>query len=232
METHIQVAVEKIQQAKSITFLTGAGVSTPSGVPDYRSLQGVYQGMEAPEYLLSIDCLIREPEKFYNFVKKLYHPTAKPNVIHQKMAQLEKRKPVWVVSQNIDGLHQAAGSQHLVNFHGSLYDCFCRKCGQAVPWQEYLESDRHENCGGQIRPGIVLYGEGFTEDTLNQAVQAVKVSDLLVIVGTSFQVHPFCDLIYEKKETAAVLAINQTPIYIPGSYDFVEAEGSAVFREV
>ncbi len=232
MDTTIQAAIEKIQQAKSITFLTGAGVSTPSGVPDYRSLMGVYQGIDAPEYLLSIDCLDREPDKFYRFVKTLYHPAAKPNVIHKKMAKLETSKPVWIVSQNIDGLHQAAGSQQLVNFHGSLYDCFCRKCGQAVPWQEYLVSDHHANCGGQIRPGIVLYGEGFTEDTLSQAIHAVNVSDLVVIVGTSFQVHPFCDLIYEKKETAAVLAINQTPIYIPGKYEFVEAEGSTVFEQV
>lgn len=232
VETTIQATVQKIQEARSITFLTGAGVSTPSGVPDYRSLQGVYQGMEAPEYLLSIDCLNREPEKFYTFVKTLYHPTAEPNVIHQKMAALERRKPVWIVSQNIDGLHQAAGSQHLVNFHGSLYDCYCRKCGQTVPWQEYLKSDRHENCGGQIRPGIVLYGEGFTDDTISQAIQGVKASDLVVIVGTSFQVHPFCDLIYEKNENAAVLAINRTPIHVPMMHDFVEADGSTVFEQL
>ena len=230
LETTIQAAAQKIQEANSVTFLTGAGVSTPSGVPDYRSLKGVYHGMEAPEYLLSIECLDREPEKFYTFVKTLYHPTAEPNVIHQKMAALEKNKPVWIVSQNIDGLHQAAGSQHLVNFHGSLYDCYCRKCGQAVAWQDYLKSDQHEHCGGQVRPGIVLYGEGFTDETINQAIQAVKVSDLLVIVGTSFQVHPFCDLIYEKKEKTAVLAINRTPIYVPMAYDFVEADGSAVFE--
>ena len=95
-----------------------------------------------------------------------------------------------------------------------------------------MKSDRHENCGGQIRPGIVLYGEGFTDDTIRQAIQAVNVSDLLVIVGTSFQVHPFCDLIYEKNEKTAVLAINRTPIHIPTLHEFVEVDGSTVFEQL
>lgn len=228
----VATAADKIRQAKSITFLTGAGVSTPSGVPDYRSLHGVYHGLETPEYLLSHDCMEDEPEKFYSFVKHIYHPDAKPNVIHEKMAALEKTKKVWVVSQNIDGLHQAAGSKHLVNFHGSLYDCYCRKCGQAVDWHDYLKSDRHENCGGQIRPNIVLYGEGFTDDVILGAQRAMAEAELVVIAGTSFQVHPFCDLIYYKQKTAAVLAINQTEITVPGSYQFVQANGTEVFEQV
>lgn len=228
----IKAAAEKINQATSITFLTGAGVSTPSGIPDYRSLDGVYQGLDQPEYLLSRDCLDAEPEKFYRFIKHLYHPDAQPNVIHQEMAALEKLKPVWVISQNIDGLHHKAGSQHLVNFHGNLYDCYCRKCQLKVPWQEYLESDRHKECGGQIRPNVVLYGEGFENDTLYSAQRAMEAADLIVIVGTSFQVHPFCDLIYYKKKNAEVLAINKTSIYVPGQYSFVQADGSAVFEAV
>ncbi|MDT2760016.1 NAD-dependent protein deacylase [Enterococcus xiangfangensis] len=232
MEITIDRAVEMIQQSKAITFLTGAGVSTPSGVPDYRSLQGVYHGLEAPEYLLSKECLLRESEKFYGFVKHLYHEEARPNVIHQAMAQLEKTKKTWVVSQNIDGLHEAAGSQRLVNFHGSLYDCYCQKCHQAVAWQDYLKSDRHKDCGGQIRPNIVLYGEGFEESVIEQAIRAVKEAELLVIVGTSFQVHPFCDLIYEKSSAAKILVINQTSIQLAGDYNFVQANGVAVFERL
>ena len=232
MEITIDQAVNMINQSKKITFLTGAGVSTPSGVPDYRSLQGVYHGLEAPEYLLSSDCLNREPEKFYKFVKHLYHEEAKPNVIHQAMAQLEKTKDTRVVSQNIDGLHASAGSQHLVNFHGSLYDCYCRKCHQSVEWSDYLQNDRHKDCGGQIRPNIVLYGEGFEETVIQQAIAAVRNADLIVIVGTSFQVHPFCDLIYEKSTDAKVLVINQTPIHIAGSYSFVQANGIEVFEKL
>ncbi|HCM86478.1 MULTISPECIES: NAD-dependent protein deacylase [Enterococcus] len=232
MEITIDQAVKMIQQSKKITFLTGAGVSTPSGVPDYRSLQGVYHGLEAPEYLLSNECLIHEPEKFYQFVKHLYHEKARPNIIHQAMAQMEKTKDVWVVSQNIDGLHAAAGSQHLVNFHGSLYDCYCRKCHQSVDWSEYLQSAQHEDCGGQIRPNIVLYGEGFEEAVIQQAIAAVRNAELVVIVGTSFQVHPFCDLIYEKSRDTNVLVINQTPIQLTGEYSFVQTNGTTVFEKV
>lgn len=232
MEMTIDQGVRLIEDSQKITFLTGAGVSTPSGVPDYRSLQGVYQGIEAPEYLLSTQCLLKEPEKFYTFVKHLYHAEARPNVIHQKMAQLEKSKDVWVVSQNIDGLHAAAGSQQLVNFHGSLYACYCQKCQQSVAWQMYLKNDHHENCGGQLRPKIVLYGEGFEEATIQQAIAAVKNAELVVIVGTSFQVHPFCDLIYEKRPNAKVLVINQTPVALAGEYGFIQANGVAVFEKL
>lgn len=232
MEIKLDQAVQLIQQAQKITFLTGAGVSTPSGVPDYRSLKGVYQGIEEPEYLLSHECLIREPAKFYAFVKHLYHEEARPNIIHQKIAELEQTKDTWVVSQNIDGLHQAAGSHHLVNFHGSLYDCYCRKCGQSVAWQEYLKSDQHTGCGGQVRPAIVLYGEGFDDNVIQQAIAAVQNAELIVIVGTSFQVHPFCDLIYEKRSDARVLVINQTPIQLAGNYPFVQVDGATVFDQL
>ncbi|MDT2754144.1 NAD-dependent protein deacylase [Enterococcus pseudoavium] len=232
MEIKLDQAVQLIQQAQKITFLTGAGVSTPSGVPDYRSLKGVYQGIEAPEYLLSHECLIREPAKFYAFVKHLYHEEARPNIIHQKIAELEQTKDTWVVSQNIDGLHQAAGSHHLVNFHGSLYDCYCRKCGQSVAWQEYLKSDQHTGCGGQVRPAIVLYGEGFDDNVIQQAIAAVQNAELIVILGTSFQVHPFCDLIYEKHSDARVLVINQTPIQLAGNYPFVQVDGATVFDQL
>ena len=125
-------ATQAINESKSITFLTGAGVSTPSGIPDYRSLKGIYQGIEQPEYLLSHKAMVHEPQKFYSFVKKIYHPNAQPNVIHTEIARLEKHKKVWTVSQNIDGLHEKAGSQQLVNFHGTLYHCYCRKCGKEV----------------------------------------------------------------------------------------------------
>ncbi|MGX7196832.1 NAD-dependent protein deacylase [Enterococcus olivae] len=225
-------AREKIQQAASVTFLTGAGVSTPSGIPDYRSLQGVYQGIEAPEYLLSTVCLDREPQKFYDFVMQLYHPEAQPNVIHQKMAQLSQETTVHIVTQNIDGLHEKAGSSHCTNFHGTLYQCSCRRCGQEVAWSEYLQSDRHQDCDGQLRPDIVLYGEGFTDTVLTQAINAVSQADLLVIAGTSFQVHPFCDLIHYKKETAEILVINQTMIHLPCPYYFVQEDASRVFKEL
>jgi NAD-dependent deacetylase len=222
---------EKIQQAAKITFLTGAGVSTGSGVPDYRSLSGVYRGIERPEYLLSYTCMDEEPDKFYRFVKTLYHPEAVPNASHLRMAALEKSKEVWVVSQNIDGLHQKAGSQHLINFHGNLYDCYCRKCGQKLSVKEYLHSDSHLQCGGQIRPAIVLYEEGLDEQRIAQAIQAVSQADLVVIVGTSFQVHPFCDLIHYAAKQTEILVINQTPIQLMRPAYFIKADAATIFAE-
>ncbi|MGM0137744.1 NAD-dependent deacetylase [Enterococcus sp. DIV0755b] len=230
--TVINEALEKIQAAKKITFLTGAGVSTPSQIPDYRSLKGVYAGIEQPEYLLSVDCLNHEPQKFYQFVKLLYHPSARPNVIHEKIAALEKTKSVWVVSQNIDGLHNQAGSKNVVNFHGNLYDVYCRKCGQNVSWQDYLVCDTHQDCGGQLRPNIVLYGEGFTDATITLAINAVEQADLIVIAGTSFQVAPFNQLLYYHKPQAEVLAVNQTALAIQEPFTMVQCAAEELFDAI
>ncbi len=224
--------IDWLNKEQKITFLTGAGVSTVSGVPDYRSLSGIYHGLERPEYLLSHTCMKREPEKFYTFVKTLYHPDAKPNVIHQKMAQLEQTKGSWIVSQNIDGLHRQAGSQQVVDFHGNLYDCYCQKCGRTVSYQDYLKNETHNGCGGQIRPAIILYEEGLDEHAINQAIQAVEAADLIVIVGTSFQVHPFCDLINYAKVTAKIVAINQTPITMNRAFYYLEENAKNIFEKL
>lgn len=230
--TSVEEAVASIALHPTITFLTGAGVSTPSGIPDYRSLKGIYRGMDQPEYLLSSEALVAEPQKFYSFVKQIYHPLAKPNIIHLEMARLETKKNVWVISQNIDGLHEKAGSQKLVDFHGNLYHCYCRACGETVSWQTYLQTDRHGKCGGQLRPNIVLYGEGFTDETMEQAVSAVEQASLLVVVGTSFQVHPFCDLLRFRSPDSQILVINQEPIHLAQEYDFLQTDGMIVFEEL
>lgn len=225
-------AIDLIEQAQKIVFLTGAGVSTASGIPDYRSLSGIYHGIERPEYLLSQTCMREEPEKFYSFVKTMYHPKAKPNSIHLKMAELEKVKEVEVISQNIDGLHKAAGTQHLVNFHGDLYDCYCRKCGQAISVKSYKLSDQHAQCGGQIRPNIVLYEEGLDEQAIATAIKAIVAAELIVIVGTSFQVHPFCDLIHYASSQAEILVINQTPIPLNHPAYFLKEDALQVFENL
>ena len=220
-----------IEESKIITFLTGAGISTPSGVPDYRSLSGIYHGIEQPEYLLSHSCLMKEPKKFYEFVKTLYHPEAKPNLIHQTMVNLSKSKSVWIVSQNIDGLHAKAGSNQLIDFHGSLYYCHCLKCEEKVKWTDYVQSDIHSICKGQIRPEITLYEETLSEKVIEQSIIAIRQSDLLVIVGTSFRVHPFCDLIHYAPE-AMVLIINQTPIHIDRPYYYLEEDALKIFETI
>ncbi|MBO0470263.1 NAD-dependent protein deacylase [Enterococcus sp. DIV0242_7C1] len=225
-------ALHLIKEGKKITFLTGAGISTPSGIPDYRSLAGVYQGIEQPEYLLSVTCLEEEPQKFYDFIQTLYHPNARPNMIHSKIAALEKTKETWVISQNIDGLHKAAGSHNLVDFHGSLYDCYCQTCGQKVSSGEYLTSDKHLACGGQLRPGIVLYEEGLDQQAITAAIKAVEQADLVVIVGTSFQVHPFCDLIHYASEEAVILVINQTTIQLNRHAYFLKEKAEIIFENI
>lgn len=228
----VEEAVATISTSSKITFLTGAGVSTPSGIPDYRSLKGIYHGLEQPEYLLSHEAMNNEPQKFYSFVKKIYHPTARPNIIHLEMAKLASKKQVWVVSQNIDGLHEKAGSPKLVNFHGNLYHCYCRKCGNTVSWETYLQTDQHATCGGQIRPDIVLYGEGFNDEVIERATSAVQQAELIVIVGTSFQVHPFCDLIQFRNTKSQILVINQEPIQLDQEYDFLQTDGAIVFEKL
>ncbi|WP_239253676.1 NAD-dependent protein deacylase [Listeria ilorinensis] len=224
-----------IQAARKIVFLTGAGVSVPSGIPDYRSKGGLYSGVRQPEYLLSEQCLKREPDMFYEFVKNnLYYPDAMPNVIHQKMAEIEQLtdKTVTIITQNIDGLHEKAGSKQVVNFHGSLYDCYCQKCGQNIPSDVYLQSDRHENCGGIIRPAVVLYGEAIDQRVIEASLAAVSAADLLVIVGTSFQVSPFCNLIDYRQSDAQIVAINREPLALQVPFTMLTADAAVVFAEL
>ena len=232
-KSKIKAALELFQQAQKITFLTGAGVSVPSGIPDYRSLTGVYQGLEQPEYLLSRTCLDEEPTLFYNFVRQLYHPTAKPNSIHLGMKKLEKiKQDVRIVTQNIDRLHQLAGSTQVVSFHGSLYDCYCMSCGEAVSVADYLSSDQHQLCGGQLRPEIVLYEEGLDEGVVSEAIEAISQAELLVIVGTSFKVAPFCQLIHYKKPTCQVIAVNQDPLHLAMPFLMLQEDAVTFFEEV
>jgi len=225
-------AYQLIKESKRIVFMTGAGVSTPSGIPDYRSMTGVYQGIENPEYLLSHTCLMREPEKIYAFVKQLYHEKAQPNIIHQKMKELEATHDVAIISQNIDGLHDKAGSLQVVNFHGNLYDCYCMKCQKKVSVSDYLESDRHKECGGQIRPNVVLYEEGLSEDNIEMAIGLLEQTDLVVIVGTSFKVYPFSGLINYRNKNSQVLVINNEPISLDMPHVFAQMSAEDFFEKL
>lgn len=208
-----KVSLEKVQelmkQAKKMTFLTGAGVSTPSGIPDYRSLNGVYQGLDTPEYLLSVTCFKKEPEKFYQFIKRLYHLAATPNIIHQKIADFTKQG-ACLVTQNIDGLHQMAKTENMVAFHGDLKEIYCETCGKQVSPESYLKSNRHKNCGGFLRPAIILYEQSLPVERILKAQEYVAQADLLVVVGTSMKVYPFAGLLQAKNPQAKILVINQS----------------------
>ncbi|EAG9230737.1 NAD-dependent protein deacylase [Listeria monocytogenes] len=224
---------EALKKAERIVFLTGAGVSVPSGIPDYRSKNGLYAGMSSPEYMLSHTCLMREPEKFYQFVtENMYYPNAVPNMIHTKMAEIEMEKDVTIITQNIDGLHEKAGSKKVVNFHGSLYYCYCQKCGMSVTAQEYLESDIHTDCGGIIRPDVVLYEEAISESAIEQSLAAIRQADLIVIVGTSFRVSPFCNLTDYRNKKARIFAVNKERISLPYPFEMMESDALKVFAEI
>ncbi|EAG9270316.1 NAD-dependent protein deacylase [Listeria monocytogenes] len=224
---------EALKKAERIVFLTGAGVSVPSGIPDYRSKNGLYAGMSSPEYMLSHTCLVREPEKFYQFVtENMYYPDAEPNAIHTKMAEIEAEKDVTIITQNIDGLHEKAGSKKVVNFHGSLYHCYCQKCGMSVTAQEYLKSDIHSGCGGVIRPDVVLYEEAISESAIDQSLAAIRQADLIVIVGTSFRVSPFCNLTDYRNKKARIFAVNKERISLLYPFEMMESDAVKVFAEI
>lgn len=228
-----QEALNLIKDSQKITFLTGAGVSVASGIPDYRSMTGVYAGIDAPEYLLSHSCLQEEPEKFYRFVKELYHPQAKGNIIHQTMARLEKEKAtVKIVTQNIDQLHHQVGSQKVMNFHGSLYDCYCQKCGETVAVEAYLQSMTHQKCGGMIRPNVVLYEEGLAEEVISQSIKAVAEAELIVIVGTSLKVYPFASLIDYRRGDSQVIVINQEELLLNEDIIMIQEDATTFFADI
>ncbi|KRN89395.1 NAD-dependent protein deacylase [Ligilactobacillus ceti] len=224
-----------IQAAHKIVFLTGAGVSTASGIPDYRSKNGLYSAGKQPEYLLSHTCLVREPDVFYQYVtNNLYYPDAQPNVIHQKMAALVNQGKATIITQNIDGLHVKAGAQEskVVEFHGNLYHVYCQKCHQNVPYQEYLKDLHHQGCGGELRCDVVLYEEGIDQNNVEQSIQALQNADLIVIVGTSFVVYPFAGLIQYRNPKAKIVAVNREPISLPAGSLMIQGDAVQAFEQV
>jgi len=221
-----------LADAKFVTFLTGAGVSTASGIPDYRSKNGLYANQQDPEYLLSTDNLQQHPADFYDFVKSsMYYPEAKPNAIHEKMAAISNEKGA-IITQNVDGLHTAAGAKHVVEFHGNLYHVYCQKCHATVDYQQYLQSDRHAADNGILRPDIVLYGEALSEQAISQAVTAVSQADLIVICGTSFRVAPFSLLVNYAQNDARVIAVNEEKLQLPFPFEMLQADALDVFQQL
>jgi len=220
-------------QAQHIVFLTGAGVSTPSGIPDYRSKNGLYTGHRNAEYYLSHTCLVQEPQVFYDYVKSnLYYPEAKPNVIHEKQAALTRANRATVVTQNIDNLYNDANCQHLVEFHGNLYQVYCQVCGAKVDWHDYLKSPYHQADGGWLRPDVVLYEEGLNQLNVQRAVGAMAQADLVVIVGTSMRVYPFAGLLDYRNDQAPVVVVNQEELNLGFDYRMVKADATTFFDEL
>ena len=230
MDTQIQTAFD---DAKHIVFLTGAGVSAASGIPDFRSANGLYSQNQNAEYYLSHRYFASDPEGFYEFCKKnLYFPDAKPNVIHEKQAALTQQDRATVITQNIDNLYEEAGTKHLVDFHGNLYHVYCEKCGQTVPVEEYLKSRIHKLDDGPLRPDIVLYDEGIKQQNIIDAVKAMQTADLVVIVGTSMKVYPFAGLLEYRNKNAKVIAINRQKLSFSFDFEMVQEDATKFFEEL
>ena len=191
-----------VEEARQIVFFGGAGVSTESGIPDFRSTGGLYhqEWKYPPETILSHTFYKSNPEEFFRFYRaKMLCPNAKPNAAHRKLAQLEAAGRLRaVVTQNIDGLHQMAGSRTVYELHGSVHRNFCMGCG-AFYGLDFIESTqgvpRCPACGGIVKPDVVLYEEALDEATVDGAVAAIRAADLLIVGGTSLTVYPAAGLL-------------------------------------
>ncbi len=202
MQQELETLKKWIDNSDNIVFFGGAGVSTESGIPDFRSVDGLYnqQYDYPPETILSHTFFRRNTEEFYRFYRaKMLALDAKPNAAHKKLAQWEQEgKLKAVVTQNIDGLHQAAGSKMVYELHGSVHRNYCQKCGAFYDARYILESQgipKCEKCGGIIKPDVVLYEEGLDDATMRGAIRAISHADVLIIGGTSLTVYPAAGLI-------------------------------------
>ncbi|MGM9942173.1 MAG: NAD-dependent protein deacylase [Bulleidia sp.] len=202
MNTKIQQLQSIINDARHIVFFTGAGVSTGSGIPDFRSQDGLYNQKYdlPPEEIISHHYFVQNPEGFFRFYKdRMIYPDARPNIVHTFIAECEKkRKSLGVVTQNIDGLHQLAGSQTVYELHGSVLRNYCEDCCTFYPVETILESTgvpHCPKCGGIIKPDVVLYEEGLSDAVVNGAVAAIQSADVLIVLGTSLVVYPAAGLL-------------------------------------
>lgn len=197
--------IEKLQQmideSKRIVFFGGAGVSTESGIPDFRSTDGLYHQHYAypPETILSHSFFMKKPEEFYRFYReKMICTDAKPNAAHLKLAELEAAgKLTAVITQNIDGLHQMAGSRNVLELHGSVLRNYCMNCGKFFDEQAILESEGIPRCecGGIIKPDVVLYEEGLDDKIMEEAIRQIATADMMIIGGTSLVVYPAAGMV-------------------------------------
>ena len=216
-----------IKESDNIVFFGGAGVSTESGIPDFRSVDGLYNQKYdyPPETILSHTFYMRKTEEFYRFYRdKMLCLDVKPNITHIKLAELEAEgKLKAIVTQNIDGLHQAAGSKRVLELHGSIHRNDCRKCGKKFD-ATYIANTTGvplcDTCGGQIKPDVVLYEEGLEQQTLEDAIYYISQADMLIIGGTSLAVYPAAGLInyYQGKK---LVLVNKSATPVDNNADLV-----------
>ena len=227
MNEKIRQLKEIIDQTDNLVFFGGAGVSTESGIPDFRSTDGLYnmKYKYPPETIVSHTFFVRKTEEFYEFYKdKMMALDAKPNKAHEKLAQWEREgKCRAVVTQNIDGLHQMAGSKKVLELHGSIHRNYCTKCGKFFDASYVKNSDgipRCDDCGGLIKPDVVLYEEGLDNQVVSDAIYAIAHADVLIIGGTSLAVYPAAGMIDYFKGNHLIL-INKSSTPRDGQSDLI-----------
>ena len=231
---------KRIDESDNIVFFGGAGVSTESGIPDFRSENGIFQAINEygvrPEVILSHTFFMQNPEVFFKYYKKtLLYPDAKPNDCHKALAKLEEMgKLKAVITQNIDDLHQRAGSKNVLELHGTLYKNYCMKCGKTFDL-DYVTADegitRCDACGGIVRPDVVLYEEGLDQETIARSVDFISKADLLIVGGTSLNVYAAAGLLNYYRGNKLVL-VNKSATSYDNKAALVIAENiGEVFRK-
>ena len=215
---HIQKLKQWVSESKRIVFFGGAGASTESGIPDFRSVDGLYnQKFEyPPEEIISHTFFVRRPEYFYRFYREKMLPLGfEPNVTHRVLAKWEQEGRLSaVVTQNIDGLHQKAGSKKVYELHGSVLRNYCQRCGKFHSAEFIRDSDGVPKCtcGGTVKPDVVLYEEGLDEDTIEKSVMAIYNADLMIVGGTSLTVYPAAGLLrYYRGNRLVLINRDETP---------------------
>ena len=219
MDAAVAKLKQWIEESDNIVFFGGAGVSTESGIPDFRSVDGLYNQKYAypPETIISHSFFERDPAEFYRFYREklVVPPAVEPNAAHKRLASLEAEgKLRAIVTQNIDGLHQKAGSRRVIELHGSTHRCYCASCYKPWPVSAVNESTGIPRCtcGGVIRPDVVLYEEGLDERNITDAVNYIRRADVLIVGGTSLAVYPAAGLLnYYRGHKLVLINMSETP---------------------
>ena len=239
MDIEVERLQHLIDNAKRIVFFGGAGVSTESGIKDFRSKDGLYKLQSKYgrpyEEMLSHTYFMHHTDTFYQFYREfMINTEAKPNAAHKYLAELENRKSLTIITQNIDGLHQMAGSKNVLELHGSIHRNYCMKCNAFFNLDDLLDmpsTPRCPKCGGLIKPDVILYEEGLDQDVLYGAVDAISKADLLIVAGTSLAVYPAAGLIrYFCGDN--IVVINKERLHVDGVSLEITRPVGEVFKEL
>ncbi len=234
LDNLIQKLNVDINNAKKIVFFGGAGVSTESNIPDFRSAHGIFTNNLSAEDIVSHDFFFSHPDKFYEFYKsKMVFPNAKPNITHIKLAELEKKKDLTIITQNIDGLHQMAGSKNVIELHGTIHSNHCIKCHQFYSLKEIMNMGLVPycpKCGGLIKPDVVLYGEELNYKNIELAIKKLEEADLLIVGGTSLKVYPAASFIdYFNGDKKYLINLSDCPV---SNFTYLNCKLGEVFSKL